>query len=354
MVKVKRKPKTSSKKSKPKVKRKPAKPAKKAPKRKPKRRKPVVVEVPKPRPQKHRCERCNLKFYEEDLVDVAEGQWCRSCNVRWYGVAISPEANPETVARNIRRKAKIDDVDELKEVLVPRKLVQEYSKTTWRVWRDVEAQKNGWRIPEHEDRPEVLAEMGLLGFITAETAQEAHDYARRKFPNDFDRIVELHNNGGKPRLVARPKFPGYLIFRAEYTFDVHSLIHRTGDVIGVLPVMPNPYNGFKYPRKEPKQRRKPQKWELEAVEEWSPTPLDSAEEVEKLLEEKQIVKNTPRKVEFKFPVGTRVQIINGPYKDVIATVDAVSQENPPKVVLAFEVLGRKVTTKAETWQVLKV
>lgn len=312
---------------------------------------------PRPREQKFRCESCIKLTPESDLKMMWGELRCSKCRVFWYAVAVVPDVHEEDAARDIRHAMRTRGIPG--EVLVPRHLVGEYTKTSWRVWRNEKAMKEAWKIPESEKDRDVLREhFGLLGIVTADDVEQAKDYARYKFPNEFDRVVEAHSPGGKPKLVARVKFEGYILVRCEYTDDMHHIMHGTSEKrgglktsLGMLPICPNPYNGFRYPRKEPKQRRKPQLWELEAQDEWQPCALDTKEEVEALLEEKLKIKNTPRKLECRFPVGSEVKIVNGQWQDVRGKVESHTADM--KFVVAFEVFGRKVrTAPLDGWQLV--
>jgi transcription antitermination factor NusG len=310
-------------------------------------------EAVQPKRQRHlRCDHCWDKFRDDDLV-LVWGEWrCLKCRRLWYVFTVHPDFNENAVAKDVRRRAAINDVPIL-EVFVPKKLVEEYGKTTWRVWRDEQSRKDGWKVPEDlDDRQTLAEEYGMLGFITAETEEQARNYARRKWPNDFQRVVELHKAGGKPRLVARPKYKGYVAFKAEYTDDVHHLVHGTKGVLGVLPAKIG-LRGFRFPRKEPRQKVKPKPWEIELWEKWTPTPMDSPEEVEQMLAEKEEVKNTPRKAEYKFAPGEQVRIVNGQWQGLVGTVQEVSHENPVKFVVEIVTLGRTFRSKHEGWQLTK-
>jgi transcription antitermination factor NusG len=335
--------------------RKPAKkPAKKPAAKKPAKRRPKTVPLPPPPPprrEKARCENCIKLTFEDQLREMYGEHRCPECRTFWYAVAVSPDVHEDITARKLRRAAK--NLPEFKEVLVPRRASTEFTKTTFRVWEDEKAKKNGWRIPEGERDPEVLRSFGLLGIVAADSFDEARDAARRKYPNDFDRVVEPHGPGGKPRVLRRIKFPGYVLVRCEYTDDVHHALHSTSGVFGALPLCPNPHNGFVYPRKEPKRRRKPQLWELEVQEEWSPTPLDTQAEVEALLQEKEDLKKLNKPAEVQFPTGQEVRVVNGQWENAVGVVDSYVNGGTPKYKVAFNVLGRKVLSEFEGWMLVK-
>ena len=342
---------------------KPARKAASKPKAKPKpkvRKKPAPPPPPEPRVRepKLRCHNCLHLTPESDLRWLYGDLRCSDCRVFWYVATVHPEVHEETAARNLRQRAKEKGITALKEVVVPRTLVIEVTKTTWRVWRDEKARKNGWKIPDDERDPEVLKEFGLLGVIAADTEDEARDAARYRFPNDFDRVVEPHNEGGKPRPVRRVKFPGYIIIRCEYTDDVHLMIEglRGKGIMGLLPPRPGLLK-FRYPKKQPRVRVNPTLDDIKSHAFWSPTPMDTQAEVESLLAEKAALKALPKAKtpEASFPENTRVKIVGGQWKDTCGVVKGVkrTEEEGSKFVVEIPVFGRPICVNVEPWQIIK-
>lgn len=285
----------------------------------PKVRKSEPAEEVRPRLRRYKCEKCKRLTREDRLKCVSGESRCEECRCLWYAVAVLPLTSEERAAKEIRRNAAINGLDGLiRQVLVPRVLSQEVGKTTWIVWPNEETKENTDSDPDY-----------ALGYVTAESEGDARDYARRKWPNEFDRVVELHHAGGKPRLTGRPKFPGYLIVRMEMTFDTLELVRKSRGVLGILPL------GV-------------------SEEDWVPVALDSEKEVEHLLAEQKTFKQTPRKPEPKFREGDKVRVINGDFKGVEGVVVGMSQEDDPKVIVNITVLGRTVPSKFVWWQCLKI
>jgi transcription antitermination factor NusG len=127
----------------------------------------------------------------------------------------------------------------------------------------------------------------------------------------------------------RKSFPGYLIIHMVYNEDTHSLIERMEKfgVHGLLPLRPRD-DGFKIPRKEPRQKRPMQPWENEVIEEWAPTSLTSVEAAIVMLMKKVKHKQVqPKEEEEKKPCnvgeGSQVKILSGMFEGMNGVVKKV-------------------------------
>lgn len=157
----------------------------------------------------------------------------------------------------------------------------------------------------------------------------------------------------------RKSFPGYLIVHMHYNSDTHTLIERMENfgVYGLLPLRPKD-DGFKYPRKEPKQKRKMEDWEKEVIEEWQPTALVSEEAARLLIMKK--VKNKARREVVKDPcpvaIDDQVKIQGGSIFEGCTGVIKAIRETQDDYFLTVELvlMGRRTRTGISHRHVEKV
>jgi transcriptional antiterminator NusG len=140
-------------------------------------------------------------------------------------------------------------------------------------------------------------------------------------------------------------FPGYLIVHMHYNSDVHTLfesLERRG-VYGLLPLKPR-LDGFRFPRKEPKQKTPPKPWEIEVHEEWMPTALQSEEAALLLLRSKEKkVKMRPIDIECPFNIGDKVRVREGNFKDFEGEVRKTERcQDGWTVAVWVKIMGREV------------
>lgn len=306
----------------------------------------------KPAVRRVRCEEC-LKLKDPSVIEEIDGAMvCKVCKhtaraevtkvskaagMKWYAVAVAAMREVRARKEVLKRARERGLAHKVGRILIPTHVEVLTRGATYEVWSSDEAD------PEAKK----------LGFISGpDTVGDALFEAILKWPNEATLEVRSIKKAG--RVVARNKrsFPGTLIVQCEYDADLFHLIDGVPQVFGILPLRPT-LKGYRYPRKEPRQARKPQKWELEANQFWRPVPLEP-EEAKAMLDgvarsRKPVKEQVP---ELDYGPGDRVRIVGGLFKGSGGNVVKVGgKATEPDVTVVVSVMGREVEVEAKHWYV---
>jgi len=154
------------------------------------------------------------------------------------------------------------------------------------------------------------------------------------------RTRSLEIRAGKRQMLKRKSYPNYILARVRYCDDARLLFEGTKGCLGFLGVH------YEVPEGCPKDEGYLT----------TPNPLTQGQ-VEKILEEHhKAVKKEEVKVTTQLQPGDRIKVIEGAFKDCIATVRAVIDEGSsnPSVKAETLILGRPVELQLPHWGVKHV
>lgn len=202
----------------------------------------------------------------------------------------------------------------------------------------------------------VLAvEPGRENRIRREIARQA---ALRDLKRDVGRVIVKHHTeerfshrDGKWKPMRVKSYPGYVLINLRYTSETHHLIKSLGylGVFGFLNLPPQ-LGGKRYPRKQKPERTPPKKWELEARNDWKPTPVSSVEVAFLILDEqavnqekkdrKKMIEKEPD--EPKYAVGDEIEILTGTFMGFAGRVTrSLPSQDGQSLTVAITVMGRE-------------
>lgn len=157
---------------------------------------------------------------------------------------------------------------------------------------------------------------------------------------------------GKPVRRAKKSTPGYLIVRMHFSDDAYALIKSIPGAWDLLPMKPV-LNRMSYPKKDKPKKLAARKHDLEAVETWSPTALESEEAALLLL--RHAARKEKPKPAGGAEVGDRVQLQGGMFDGMEGPVVAVDGEGEDATFyVEVTVLGRAVRAECGYWQFTKL
>ncbi len=154
------------------------------------------------------------------------------------------------------------------------------------------------------------------------------------------RIAEhgIHPKTGKPVIVNKKRYPGYLIVRAHPTADAIVLINSIRGVMGFLPH---------------KDRSLLTKDELKEIQEngdvFMPTALEDEEAALAVLRSRKL-KTSEVYEEPKLKWGDDVTIVAGTYRNVAGKIISVNKDSYD---VEFHILGTKTKVTCGLWQLRK-
>ena len=322
-------------------------------------------------------------------VNINGVKMCQSCfeketptndcqeELKWYVIQVEP-GKDGSVKKEILRRVRIENLEsEVKRVLTPTK------------FQDIIAPKGGDTLGDGS------------GIVTANEARKiANEFAIKKaednqvYQEDPDKpthpykvtVWEEEKTGKwswRVRIMNEPtqrtirvlKYPGYVIINMRWGGATENLITKIRGVWGFLirPVAPDykikvnnkpTQKGFRWKLfsinnketiefghepTELKARQEAEKALSKAIE-FVPTPMDTQEAAETLIQEKavnQIVKDKEeyQKVNLSYKVGDKRVLTNGPYKGVEVVIESVdrSDKTNPKITVGFELFGVKLS-----------
>lgn len=176
---------------------------------------------------------------------------------------------------------------------------------------------------------------------------------------EFGRIIVKHHieerlRNGKWVPCRVKSYPGYVLVHMRYgneTFHVVNSLKRIG-VFGFLNMKPQ-LGGKRYPKREKPQNTPPKAWEIEAHEDWKPTPVASVEVGFLMLDEMAVnrkKKELKRKgtvmaepVGPKYAVDDEVTVTTGTFAGCVGKVKRVVPSQDGQTLTVEIVLMGKAT-----------
>ena len=191
---------------------------------------------------------------------------------------------------------------------------------------------------ENKVRAELLKKAKILGLYP-------HIYKTAIVP--VLREVEARAKDGKPVMVEKIKYDGYIFLNMEWCDEVRDLVDKAKYTFGLLPHRPNE------PKLPPnKQPSKAQIQEFERWVNWEPTGLDSTEAARLLLEQQSVFK---KKVPppAKYSTGELVRIVdkNSAFAKLEGKI-VVGDDDSLNIYVT--ILGKEMPVTVEPWQIERV
>lgn len=187
-------------------------------------------------------------------------------------------------------------------------------------------------------------EKGIIEFLEKEAKL-------RNLEKHIGKIIEPHHveehrtdEGWKERRVK--SFPGYMLIQMNFCDATYLLIEdsKRKDAFGLLPLRPNFFT--KHPdRKKVTKKLNLSKRQLELVEDWVPTAVDSLEAALILLRTKQ-TEAPPVTTDIKPGVRVTITDPKSPFKDQIGKVqNVIKQAKGFEFVVEITIVDRPVSIR---------